>query len=103
VERPFEQEPTVAMLTTHADTPRDHLRAGLALERVLLSATVLGLSVSFLSQPVEVAATRTALRTLLNVPGEPQTVLRIGYGHPVARAPRRPVSAVITVRAVVSS
>jgi hypothetical protein len=98
VERPFEREPLVAVLTTHGDTPRDHLCAGLALQQVLLSATVLGLSASFLSQPVEVPATRTALRTLLDVPGQPQTVLRVGYGHPVARTPRRPVSAVTTVR-----
>lgn len=103
VERPFEREPMVAMLTTHGDTPRDHLRAGLALQRLLLSATVLGLSASFLSQPVEVPATRAALRTLLNVPGQPQTVLRIGYGHPVAGTPRRPVNAVTTSRTEVSS
>jgi hypothetical protein len=98
VERPFESEPLVAMLTTHGDAPGDHLRAGLAVQRVLLSATVLGLSASFFSQPVEVPATRAALRTLLDVRGHPQTVLRIGYGHPVGRTPRRPVSAVTTVR-----
>jgi len=98
VERPFEREPVVAMLTTHGDTPRDHLHAGLALQRVLLCATVLGLSASFLSQPVEVPATRAALRTLLDVTGQPQTALRIGYGQPVARTPRRPVGAVTTIR-----
>jgi hypothetical protein len=103
VERPFEREPLVVMLTTHGDTPRDQLHAGLALQRVLLSATVLGLGVSFLSQPVEVPAARTALRTLLNVPGQPQTVLRVGYGHPMARTPRRPVSAVTSVQTGVPS
>lgn len=103
VERPFERDPFVVVLTTHGDTPRDHLRAGLALQRVLLSATVLGLSASFLSQPVEVPHTRAALRALLDVPGQPQTVLRIGYGHPVATTPRRPVSAVTTTRTEVPS
>src|SRR5262245_20477847 len=83
VERPFEQDPLVVVLTTHADTPRDHLHAGLAMQRVLLSATVLGLSASFLSQPVEVPHTRAALRALLDEAGQPQTVLRIGHGHPV--------------------
>lgn len=96
VERPFEPEPLVAVLTTPGDTAADHVRAGLAVQRVLLSATVLGLSASFLSQPVELPGTRAALRTLLGVSGHPQTVLRIGYGHPVARTPRRPVSAVTT-------
>jgi nitroreductase len=99
VERPFEQDPFVVVLTTHADTPRDHLCAGLAMQRVLLSATVLGLSASFLSQPVEVPHTRAALRALLEEPGQPQTVLRIGYGHPVPHTPRRPVTAVTTTGA----
>lgn len=98
VERPFERDPFVVVLTTHGDTPADHLRAGLAMQRVLLSATVVGLSASFLSQPVEVPHTRAALRALLDVPGQPQTVLRIGYGQPVARTPRRPVTAVTTTR-----
>ena len=94
VARPFGFEPLVAMLTTDGDTPGDHVRAGLAVQRVLLSATVLGLSASFLSQPVELPGTRVALRTLLDVRGHPQTVLRIGYGQPTGRTPRRPVSAV---------
>jgi len=103
MERQFEQDPLVAMLTTPGDTPRDHLLAGIAMQRVLLTATVLGLSTSFLSQPVEVLSTRAALRTLLEGSGHPQTVLRIGYGHPAARTPRRPVSAVTTIREGVSS
>ncbi|MFI7680441.1 Acg family FMN-binding oxidoreductase [Actinophytocola sp. NPDC049390] len=98
VERPFEQEPLVVMLTTHGDTHGDHVRAGLAMQHVLLSATKLGLSASFLSQAVEVPAVRAALRTRLDVRGYPQAVLRVGYGHPVGRTPRRPVSAVTTVR-----
>lgn len=103
VERPFEQDPLVAMVTTHGDTPMDHLLAGLAMQRVLLTATVVGLSASFLSQPVEVPLTRAALRALLVEPGHPQTVLRIGYGHPAARTPRRPVGAVTTIREEVPS
>jgi hypothetical protein len=93
-ERSFEQDPLVAMLTTHGDAVRDHLLAGQAMQRVLLTATAVGLSSSFLSQPVEVPLTRAALRMLLDAPGHPQTVLRIGYGNPAAPTPRRPVSAV---------
>jgi hypothetical protein len=103
VERPFEQDPLVAVLTTHGDTPRDHLHAGLAMQRVLLTATVVGLSSSFLSQPVEVPHTRAALRALLEAPGHPQTVLRIGYGQPAGRTPRRSVGAVTTSREQVRS
>jgi hypothetical protein len=64
---------------------------------------LLGLSASFLSQPLEVAQTRIALRVLLDEPGVPQTVLRIGYGQPAAITPRRPVGAVSTTRTVVPS
>jgi len=96
-ERPFEQDPLVAVLTTDGDSIRDQVRAGQAMQRVLVTATAIGLSTSFLSQPVEVPATRAALRTLLEVRGWPQTVLRIGYGYPAARTPRRPVEAVTTV------
>ena len=96
-ERPFEQDPLVAVLATHGDTPRDHVRAGIAMQRVLVTATAVGLSTSFLSQPVEVPITRSAMRALLDLRGSPQTVLRIGHGYPAARTPRRPVSDVTTV------
>jgi hypothetical protein len=93
VEREFEQEPLVAVIVTAGDTARDHLRAGQAMHRVLLTATAAGLSVSFLSQPVEVPYTRAAMRPL--VAGHyPQTVLRIGYGHRTTPTPRRSVAAV---------
>ena len=94
--RPFEQNPLVAVLTTRGDDARDHVRAGQAVQRVLLTATAIGLSSSFLSQPVEVPAARAALRTLLEVREFPQTVLRVGYGYPAARTPRRAVTAVVT-------
>lgn len=95
-ERPFEQDPLVAILATHGDSPQDHLRAGMALQAVLLTATVAGLSTSFLSQPVEVPHTRTALSSLMPEQGHPQTVLRIGYGHPAMPTRRRPVAEVTT-------
>ncbi len=98
VERPFEQEPLVAALTSPGDTVRDRVRAGQALQRVLLRATRAGLSASFLSQPIEVPHTREALRTLLGGHHHPQTVLRIGYGYPPAPTPRRSVAEVATFR-----
>jgi nitroreductase len=99
MERPFEREPLVAVLTTHGDTPRDHLHAGLAVQHLLLTATIVGLSASFLSQPVEVPHTRIALRALLDLPGHPQTALRVGYGHPAPPTPRRPADEVTFIRA----
>jgi len=95
-EREFEREPLVAMVTTTGDTARDQLRAGQAMQRVLLVATSLGLGASFLSQPIEQPDTRAAIRTELGAGAHPQAVLRIGYSHRGARTPRRPVAAVTT-------
>ena len=94
--RPFGHA-LVMMLTTRGDGPVDQLRAGLALQRMLLTATAAGLSVSLLTQPVENPYTRVALRTLLGAEGNPQAVLRVGYAAPATPTPRRPVTAV-TVR-----
>jgi isopentenyl diphosphate isomerase/L-lactate dehydrogenase-like FMN-dependent dehydrogenase len=69
--------------------------AGLAMQRVLVTATAIGLSTSLLSQPLEVPVIRSAMRTLLGVHGSPQTVLRIGHARPAAApSPRRPAEAV---------
>ncbi|MGB3444164.1 MAG: nitroreductase [Actinophytocola sp.] len=94
VERSFEQDPLVAVLASADDTVRDQVRAGQALQHVLLTATAAGLSASFLSQPMEVPYTRSALRQLIGGRDHPQTVLRLGYGQPVAQTRRRPVAAV---------
>lgn len=100
VERPYEQDPLVAVLATQDDDPRAHVRAGMALQRVLLIATVVGLSASFLAQPVEVPHTRAALHALTIGRGHPQTVLRIGFGPAADPTPRRPAAAVTTYRVV---
>ncbi len=94
VVRSFEQDPLVAVLTTGGDTVRDQVRAGQALQRVLLTAASAGLSASFLSQPMEVPFTRGALRQLIGGRDHPQTVLRLGYGQSVARTRRRSVAVV---------
>lgn len=88
----FETDPLIAVLTSHLSGPHADVGAGEALQRVLLTATVDGLAVSFLSQIVEVALTREELRRLLGAPYPPQAVLRIGRGWPVASTPRRPVA-----------
>ncbi|GFJ96670.1 hypothetical protein Prum_103120 [Phytohabitans rumicis] len=77
------------MLGTPADTAADQITAGLALQRVLLTATNAGLATSMLSQPIEVPAARERLRTGLGRFGAPQMVLRIGYGQPGWPTPRR--------------
>jgi nitroreductase len=90
----FEREPTIALLYTFGDTTQDWLRAGQALERVLLTATAHGLATTPLTQAVEVRQ----LRQLLSAPEEPQAVqsiIRLGYARRVRQAPRRPLADVI--------
>ncbi|GAB3892061.1 hypothetical protein GCM10029964_066250 [Kibdelosporangium lantanae] len=84
-----EREPLLAILVTPHDTPVDHVRAGQAMQRVLLAATVCGLSASFLSAAVELPPSRASLRGLLD-DGYPQTVLRFGYGDMAPWTRRRP-------------
>jgi nitroreductase len=87
--RDFEPEPIVAVLGTAGDDPSAQLGAGVALQRVLLTATDAGLATSMLSQPIELAAAREQLRLALGRSGSPQMVLRVGYGEPGFPTPRR--------------
>jgi nitroreductase len=90
----FEQEPQLAVLSTSGGDRPDWLRAGEALERVLLTATLRGVAADPLTQPLE-----TADAWLVRDPRggieHPQMILRLGYGLPVPQAPRRPVSDVL--------
>jgi len=87
----YEPDPMVAVVCSFHDQPFAQLQAGQAMQRVLLTATTLGLSASFLSQPVEVRSVREELRRALGGTLVPQTVLRIGFSTPVPATPRRPV------------
>ena len=82
---------TLAVLHTAGDGPVDRLRAGQALQRLLLTATAYGVAVAFLNQPVEVPELRAELRTLLDT-GVPQVLVRLGYArYPAQRTRRLPV------------
>jgi nitroreductase len=93
-ERPYERQPLVAVLSSYTDTPLAQVRAGQAMQRVLLTATNAGVSASFLSQPVEIPATRAALRRMLGGQPHPQVVLRFGYGFTAPATRRRAVGTV---------
>ncbi|AXX29278.1 Dinucleotide-utilizing enzymes involved in molybdopterin and thiamine biosynthesis family 2 [Actinosynnema pretiosum subsp. pretiosum] len=87
----YESDPLVLVLCSFYDGPLAEVQAGQALQRVLLTATTLGLAVSFMSQAVEVRAVREELRRALGGTVVPQTVLRVGFGSPVPASPRREV------------
>jgi hypothetical protein len=90
----FEPDPTLILLFTDNDTSVDWLRAGAALQRLLLTATLRGLAATPLSQLLEVPRLRALLAD--SVTGQvAQTVLRIGYPTiPALATPRRPVEEV---------
>ncbi|MFE1248512.1 Acg family FMN-binding oxidoreductase [Streptomyces sp. NPDC058735] len=93
----FERNPHLALLSTPRDSPEDWLRAGQAMERVLLLATLEGLSSSFATQPLEWTDLRWPLRDPVTGRGFPQMVLRLGYGPPVPGTPRRPVPEIVEI------
>ncbi|MER7756793.1 nitroreductase family protein [Kitasatospora sp. NPDC097643] len=84
----FEREPRIAVLTTEHDTPEDWLRAGLALEHVLLAATVHGVRASLLHQAMEWPYLRREARDPHRHPGYVQMLIRLGYGPEGAPTPR---------------
>jgi hypothetical protein len=87
----FEKAPTLAILSTRSDQPVDWIRAGQALERVLLEATSAGISASFMNQPLEQDDLRWLVRNPLTGSGHSHMILRLGYGPPVPATPRRQV------------
>ncbi|MCB5169876.1 nitroreductase family protein [Streptomyces bambusae] len=94
----FERRPQLALLSTDGDAPEDWLRAGQALERVLLRATADGLATSMTSQPLEWPQLRWTARDPLAGPAHVQMVVRLGFGPQGHATPRRPVADVLTVR-----
>jgi hypothetical protein len=62
---------------------------------VLLSATVAGLAVSFLYQPIELHDMRQARTCWWPWPECPQIILRVGYGPQGPGAPRRRVDDIL--------
>ncbi len=88
----FEQHPAIAVLSTGGDTPVDQLTAGLALERVLLTATRENVAASFLNQPLEYDDLRRAVQRTTGKPGFAHMVIRFGHGRAAATTPRRPVT-----------
>jgi hypothetical protein len=90
----FEPYPTILVLATDGDQRPDWVRAGQALQRVLLTATWQNLATTPISQPVEVQAVR---RVLTDPAGglSAQMVLRVGYGRLAPGTPRRPLTEVL--------
>ncbi|MGC9543902.1 hypothetical protein [Streptomyces sp. UG1] len=92
IARPYESAPVIAVLTTEHDRRTDWLRAGQALERVLLVATVHGLRASLLHQAMEWPDLREAVTM---GPGHAHMLIRLGYGPEGPGTPRRAARTVL--------
>ncbi|MFJ3306707.1 Acg family FMN-binding oxidoreductase [Streptomyces sp. NPDC086549] len=93
----FEKNPHLALLSTPGDATADWLRAGQALERVLLEATLAGLATSLTSHALESRDLRLMARDPVAGTGQVQMVLRLGYGPQGPSTPRRPVRDVLDI------
>jgi hypothetical protein len=91
----FESKPIITVLYTSGDTAHEWLQAGQALQRVLLTATVHGLSATPLTQPLEIPELRERLDDPRDGRIVAQVVLRLGYGPPPPRSRRRPLTDVL--------
>jgi nitroreductase len=90
----FEEDPQLTVLSTRSGGTAGWLLAGQALQRVLLTATLHGIAVSPLTQPLETDEA-WLVRDPRSGHEEPQMILRLGYGLPVTPTPRRPVTDVL--------
>lgn len=87
--------PLLLVLGTQHDDADSWIRAGQALERVLLTATSHGIDASYLNQPIEVDELRPRVASLTGRGGQPQLLIRMGNGAPRVPTPRRDASEVL--------
>ncbi|MET7935588.1 hypothetical protein [Streptomyces sp. NPDC005322] len=84
----FEGEPTLAVLATSQDRRADWLRAGQALEHVLLLATSRTVRASLLHQALEWSDLRWSLGDGRRAPSHVQMLIRLGHGPIGPATPR---------------
>lgn len=90
-EQPGGEPPlATAVLMTPGDTSADWLRAGQALDRLLLRAAARWVFASLQSQPIESPSHRRVVRALAGGHGYPQLLLQFGRANTAPATPRRP-------------
>jgi nitroreductase len=90
----FEKAPQLAVLSVRSGGAAGWLRAGQALQRVLLTATAAGIATCPLSQPLE-TSDAWLVRDSRSGIEQPQMIVRIGYATPVPPTPRRPIGDIL--------
>ena len=91
----YEMWPRLAVLSTARDEPADWLRAGQALQRVLLTAARNGLATSLLYQPIELHDRERRDEGWWPWRECPQMIIRVGYGPQGTDSPRRTVDDIL--------
>jgi hypothetical protein len=96
-ERSHQPAGPIAVLTTEFDGPRDWLRAGQALESVLLTGAAEWVFAAIHSRLTEVSHLRAELERELASAAHPQLLLRFGYAETAPTTPRRSPDDVLDV------
>ncbi len=92
---PAEASPAYAVIGTADDGRVAWLRTGQALQRVLLLATLAGVSAAFLTEALELVTHRRRIADVVGI-ARPQVLLRLGYAdQPPPFAGRRPLAEVL--------
>jgi len=97
---PADDNGAILALGTQRDDQLARLRAGEATSVVLLTATAMGLACCPITEPLEIAETREAVRAdVFGASGYPQMLLRVGWApidaDPLPSTPRRTLSCVV--------
>lgn len=87
---PRVERDAVILIGSDDDGPLSWMRAGRAVGAAWLALTAAGLAAQPLAQVTDLPLTRARLRRELGLLGQPQLMLRVGYGHGAAVTGRRP-------------
>jgi hypothetical protein len=96
-EPPPAERPTLVLVLTDGDGPREWILAGQTLSALMLRCTTEGVAVQPIGQVIDVPAARQGLAEALGVLGRPQMLLRLGRGTSVRRTRRRLIDDVLTL------
>ena len=83
--------PVTAVLVAEGEDEQSWLRAGQALQRILLRAASHWVFASLQSQPLQSASVRAQIRGSLRATGSPQMLLELGVARTSRPTARRPV------------
>jgi nitroreductase len=87
--------PVTAVLVAESEDEQSWLRAGQALQRILLHAASHWVFARLQTQPLQSASVRAQIRSSLRATGSPQMLLELGVAritHPTARRPAQEVT-----------